>query len=289
MSTAARGLALLLAVGTPSVAAAESAFSSGVRLYETADYGGALEAFTRALDRVRSKSKLARVHMYIGLIQVQFGSTGDAVNSFNRALEYNMRVRVPDEAPDRVKKLFRNLRRAARKKSAAARPKKKKDDPEPGAPAPDPPVVAASPAVTSRAPPDEAPVVEPSVPGPSAVEPPPVETPVPVDTLKPPPPPEVIAQPPLPEVTAEAPPPASDGQLIGGWIGIGVGAAGLATGAAFAVIARSTNADAFGEPVANAAMELHDTAVAQQSISFISLGVGAVAVGVGTWLLLTAD
>jgi hypothetical protein len=107
-----------------------------------------------------------------------------------------------------------------------------------------------------------------------------------------PPPPPVHEEPPpaQPQVEQPAPPPQPHGSRTPGWIVGGVGLAALGAGAAFGVRAITLKSDADSQcpnhQCTQSGLATIGDAKNAATVSTIGLAVGAVGVGVGTWLVL---
>ncbi|MCG8517262.1 MAG: hypothetical protein MI794_04620, partial [Pseudomonadales bacterium] len=82
-------------------------------------------------------SENARIHVYIGLIQVHFGLGSDAAASFAKSIEYDPALELPRGAPKRAQSLFRQIK--ARKVRPKRRPKPKPKPKAKPKPKPSPP------------------------------------------------------------------------------------------------------------------------------------------------------
>lgn len=237
--------------------------SDGIRLYRTKNYSESLQALTSALNDHRgSRKKLARVHLYIGLIQFRFGATEDARVSFAEAVRLNPRQRIPRRSPAGARAMFKRAKRRKAAKRAV---------------------------VPSRSPPKKA-------------EPPPtsviVNPPKPVDAAPPPPPPSVVPPPPPSTLGASTLTPpdasattdrtdASNGLRTPGLITAGVGAASLVAGGVILGVAFSTRASAEDERVGTESERLFDSAVTQRNIAVTAGIAGAVLVVGGAIMALS--
>ncbi len=207
------------------------------------------------------KPDLTQAHNNLGNVLVDLGTPDSALDSFNKALELNLRTRLPKTAPPRAKKLFRLLKKAMRKKHGVKTTKSRAPPPVPQEPKVEPEPIA-------KPEPKPEPVPEPEAVPERAPEPPPLEITPAIEAPPEPPPPEqptlVHAQPEVPHEEAN----------VGAYAALGVGAVGIIGGVVLAILATSTNDDAFKASIANDAQVLHEQAVTQQTLSFISFGVG---------------
>lgn len=308
MLVAGQLFAVLLAVATPQ--ATNAHLSKGIQLYNQADYGGALESLTQALDKSGTRREKALVHLYIGLIQVRYGLNKDARVSLGKAVENDEKLRLPKGSPKEAQKLFRQIKGASTPvkppKEPKRRPKErppKERPPKDRPPKERPPKDRGDPPVTPpavEAPPDNGRPLE--GPGEPTAE---ARAPEPVAALSPSPAQGgVTAPPPSPAAGPStelrpAPAPAPDltpsvdttvdtdgGTPVAAIVTGGVGLAAVATGVVMTLVARSTNDEALSEPVALRAQELHDLALQQQTIGFVAMGAGGAALIVAGVLLL---
>lgn len=287
-------VALLLATGAPE--ASNKHLSKGIQLYNDGDFAGALDALTQALDKSDTKPEEAKVRLYIGLIQVRFGLTRDARVSFGKAVEYDERIKLPKGSPKEAQRIFKQVKPKEPKAEKVEKPPKKPRkerppkevppavDPQPEAP------LQGDPRPTDPTPPVDGAAEEPNRDPPVvAAVTPAVPPSIPPDPMRAPPPERM--EPPPPDLTptvrtsAEAD---EDSAPVGAIITGGVGVAAVATGVVMLFLAKSTNNEALNEPVALRAEELHQKAVSQQTIGFVSFGVGGAAL-IAAGVLLLVD
>lgn len=245
-------LAVLLAAATIGAPSGRALLERGIQQYEARDYSSALASLTSALDRKNGPRTRARIHVYVGLIQIEYDLLKDARSSFLEALEHDPKVRLPKRAPKKAKRLFAEVRAELGVKRRR-RPRRTRPRPEPPAPvveAPTPPAPA----------PDPPPVQD-------IAPPPPVEAPAPPPPAPAPPPPRLTP----PEVVATPDP----GPNVPGWVLASVGGAALITGAVVTGVSASTEARADDEVVAARAQALYQDAVTQRTAGLVTLGVGA--------------
>ena len=287
-------LALLCAAPT-----ARSQLDVGIQRYKAQDYQGALIALTKALDRRPSNATRARIHAYVGLIQVRYARTDDAAGSFRAALERNPRLRLPDRQLARAHRLFRRVKRKMGLDTPRRRRVRDRKRPEP--------------AKTARRPASTSPIDSPTPPigrpgdartnaqrqettRPSGVTSRRAQSraaqsrPAPrvsQSALTPPPPPPPWA--PTSgwmETTATAPT-TEDTTNVAAWTTLGLGSAGIVTGLVFGGLAISNHQAAHDATSASRTADLTDTFQSQERAAYISLGVGtALAVGAVVWLAL---
>jgi len=242
-------------VGAPS---GRTLLEEGIAQYEARDFSSALASLTSALDAKNGRRTRARIHVYIGLIQVEYELTKDARSSFAEALEHDPRVRVPRSAPKKARALFAKVRKQELGDKARPRRQRARRKVEPASP---PPTTVAPPPPPTRAPP-------PPAPPPPRVSPPPPAAP----------PPPALTPDPEAAVEVEAP-----GPNVPGWVLASLGGAALVTGAVLGGVSASTARRADEEVVAARAQDLYQDAVTQRTVAFVSLGVGAVAGGLAAY------
>jgi hypothetical protein len=280
-----------LVVAALAIAASDvrnPALAEGIRLYEALDYAGALQALTQALDRPSNKSDAARIHLYIGLIQNRYKLKADAEASFGRAIDYDPRVRLPKSTPLSAKAMFKRIKKdklGIDEEVADPPPKKKKppkkktnggeveDEPEESGAFEE---EARTSTASSSSNDTGALAINTATP---ADEPDPVRTNV--DRVEP-------NSRILPPTAGTEVGDDSSGPIVG-WISIGVGVAAVATGVTFGVLANSNGNAAQDEPVASRAQQLHNTAIQQRTLAFVSIGVGGAAFGLAALMFLTDD
>ena len=274
----------------------------GIERYEAGDYRGALQALTGALEQAKEGRTRARIHVYVGLIQVRYGLENDAKGSFRAALKQHRRVRLPARSPTRARRLFRKLQRGmglsrtASRKAPRARPAPTREAP-PDKPAPLPASKGASKAApkgASKAPSPVEPL--PASPGSSTAAAVPSASSVEAGLADRPrtviPPPTLAVAPPPPPLVTEArlneADQADGDNRIAAWTLLGVGVAGIVTGVVFEALAVSNQQAARDAETAVRAAELTDTFQTQERVAWVGLGVGA-ALTIGATVWLTVD
>lgn len=289
--------AMALLLGAPDVA--NRSLAEGMRLYDASDFPGALQALTQALRTPSSRRELARIHLYIGLIQHRYDLAQDAEASFQRALDYDARARLPKSATSGAKALFRKVLKA-RSAEPLDRPEPRAEDSRrrrtSGArrePRSERSVERTRTSTVSRE--DWASVggartsrddqggpssASPGVPwgrDGSADESPP-------SSLE-------LGSAPEPGLTGVLPPvpypaePHESGAPIAGWVAIGVGVLAAASGVTLGGLSLRNARAARAQVFANRADQLYDTAVRERTLAIVSLGVGGVSFGLAAVLL----
>lgn len=104
MRSAAYAAVLLVVVGIG--APAEAQVDEGVRLYENAEFRGALAAFDRALAGNLSRAELARLYLYRAQIQFALGETAEMMRDATRLAGLEPTYELPRAVPPQVRQAF---------------------------------------------------------------------------------------------------------------------------------------------------------------------------------------
>jgi hypothetical protein len=252
----------MLSVHAPQ---AGSSLSSGIRCYEAGDHACALSSLTTALRETTNRRELARVHLYIGLIQFQYKQASDARASFGLALDLDPTVSPPKSAPSAARKLFQRVASSKKPKPIPRDPPRRhaKEREEPPEEAPAPAVESATVAAVLEPRPEIATA-------PSAIRDVPRARPTPGEDPRPGV--ERIESPDTP---------------LAPWISLVLGGATAAAGATFIGLSIADANAAPNESLATRSMAIYDRAVTERIIGFSLLGGGLVAVAIAVILFVT--
>lgn len=121
-STASILAALCLALASPAGARGNPHFKRGVKLLDQAEDEQALEAFQQALKwpGTRSRRNRARIHIYIGITQLNLTNEEEAKKHFGVAFRLDPQARLPDGLSPKIQQVAAEVR--ARQVSAPAPP-----------------------------------------------------------------------------------------------------------------------------------------------------------------------
>ena len=133
-----------LALTSPAGARGNPHFKRGVKLLDQAEDEQALEAFRQALKwpGTRSKRNRARIHVYIGITQLNLTNEEEARKHFGIAFRLDPRARLPDGLSPKIEQIAGEVRAQQGSTPAA---------PPPVVPPPAPVTSPVTPVVTRRA------------------------------------------------------------------------------------------------------------------------------------------
>lgn len=290
------GLGVVALVG--ALSGANAKLQTGVSAYRQGEYARSLRALTEALDVPSSGRELARIHVYIGLIQHRYALLEDARASFRKALDHNPKLKFPAVGSDAARGMFDEVRGGAapavtraekptkKRRGARKRGRRRRSRRRARAVAKAPVRVVAPPEVIAS--------------GPSEAVPLPAEDPVAAAAAADDPGAELpglkskgahagaVAPPGASGLEVSLTPARRDRTPV--WVSLGVGATATVVGAVFLGLAYSSNSSAHSATTdASQAISLHERARGQRTVAVVGFGVGAIAAGVAGALHFLRD